>query len=79
MTVIDSVILDVPDPALARAFYTDAFGLDGQVTLRTTDGTHGTESPGIALTSDLGSFTDPDGFSWQPATVPGRPRDAMIA
>ena len=37
MTVIESVTLDVPDPALARVFYTDAFGLDGQVALRTAD------------------------------------------
>jgi len=214
MTVIESITLDVPDSALARAFYTDAFGLDGQVALRTTDGAttgfrgftlslkvaqpatvqaltdaavdagatplkppkkslwgfggvvqapdgtiwqvvssakqdtgpttreiddvvllvgaadvgaskrfyvergltvaksfgrkyvefdtaaspiklalygrralaklagvpaDGTGSPGIAITSDLGPFTDPDGFSWQPARVSGRPRGAMIA
>ena len=36
-------------------------------------------SPGIAIISDVGPFTDPDGFSWEPARVAGRTRDAMIA
>ncbi len=214
MTVIESVTLDVPDPALARAFYTDAFGVGGQVGLRTADaaitGFRGftlslkvaqpatvkgliaaavdagatalkpaekslwgfggvvqapdgtiwqvvssakkdtgpatreiddivlllgaadvsaskrfyverglvvaksfgrkyvefdtasspiklalygrralaklagvpaddTGSPGFAIRSDVGPFTDPDGFSWEPASVSGRPRDAAIA
>ncbi|MGA8352666.1 MAG: hypothetical protein WB698_00675 [Solirubrobacteraceae bacterium] len=34
MTSIESVTLEVPDPAAANAFYTTAFGLDTQVGLR---------------------------------------------
>ncbi|HEX4226028.1 MAG TPA: glyoxalase [Pseudonocardiaceae bacterium] len=34
MTSIDSIVLEVPDPAAAQRFYADAFGLDSQVTLR---------------------------------------------
>jgi catechol 2,3-dioxygenase-like lactoylglutathione lyase family enzyme len=37
MTRIESVILEVPDPALARDFYTAAFGLDTQVLLRASE------------------------------------------
>jgi catechol 2,3-dioxygenase-like lactoylglutathione lyase family enzyme len=33
MTVIDAVILDVPDPTLAGAFYAEAFGLEDRVRL----------------------------------------------
>ncbi|HEY0803988.1 MAG TPA: hypothetical protein VGD84_02940 [Pseudonocardiaceae bacterium] len=34
MTSIESVILEVPDPAAANAFYTAAFGLGTQLGLR---------------------------------------------
>jgi predicted lactoylglutathione lyase len=37
MTCIESVILEVPDPTLADAFYTRAFGLGSQVRLRASD------------------------------------------
>jgi catechol 2,3-dioxygenase-like lactoylglutathione lyase family enzyme len=37
MTSIDTVVLEVPDAAQADAFYTAAFGLDGQIALRTSD------------------------------------------
>jgi hypothetical protein len=34
MTSIEFLTLEVPEPAAAERFYTDAFGLDGQVRLR---------------------------------------------
>lgn len=34
MTSIDSITLEVADPAAAQRFYTDAFGLDSQLRLR---------------------------------------------
>ena len=34
MTAIDSIILEVPDPALAEGFYTAAFGLDSALQFR---------------------------------------------
>ncbi len=37
MTTIESITLEVPDPTLASAFYTAAFGLDKQVRLRASD------------------------------------------
>jgi uncharacterized glyoxalase superfamily protein PhnB len=37
MAPIDSITLEVPDPAAARAFYTDAFGLDDIVGVRASD------------------------------------------
>jgi predicted lactoylglutathione lyase len=37
MTSIESLTLEVPDPAAANAFYTAAFGLDNQVALRASD------------------------------------------
>jgi uncharacterized glyoxalase superfamily protein PhnB len=37
MTSIDAIILDVPDPAAARDFYREAFGLNGQLRLRAAD------------------------------------------
>ncbi|HVK23960.1 MAG TPA: glyoxalase [Actinokineospora sp.] len=37
MTAISSVTLEVADPSLHNDFYATAFGLDGQVRLRTTD------------------------------------------
>ncbi len=37
MTAIESVTLEVTDPTLAEAFYTEAFGLDTQVRLRASD------------------------------------------
>ena len=39
MTAIESVTLEVPDTSAARAFYTDAFGLDGQIGVREGAGT----------------------------------------
>jgi predicted lactoylglutathione lyase len=37
MTSIGSLILEVPDPTAANAFYAAAFGLDNQVALRASD------------------------------------------
>lgn len=37
MTNIDHIILDVPDTTAAKAFYADAFGLDGQIEFRQSD------------------------------------------
>ncbi|CRK57909.1 hypothetical protein [Alloactinosynnema sp. L-07] len=37
MTSIKSITLEVPDPALAEAFYKEAFGLDTQVRLRASE------------------------------------------
>src|SRR6201993_4140568 len=37
MTSIESVTLEVPDPAGAEAFYAAAFGLGGQVRIRASD------------------------------------------
>jgi hypothetical protein len=37
MTSIESVIIDVPDPTVANAFYTAAFGLGAQVGLRASE------------------------------------------
>jgi uncharacterized glyoxalase superfamily protein PhnB len=37
MTSIDSVTLEVADPAAAAAFYSTAFGLDSQLRFRTSD------------------------------------------
>jgi predicted lactoylglutathione lyase len=37
MTSIKSVTLEVPDPAVAKAFYADAFGLSTEVGLRASD------------------------------------------
>jgi predicted lactoylglutathione lyase len=37
MTSIRFVTLEVPDPAAAEAFYSDAFGLDGQLDLRASE------------------------------------------
>ena len=37
MTSIESVTLEVPDPAVANAFYTAAFGLGTQVRMRPSD------------------------------------------
>ncbi len=37
MTSIESVILEVPDPKAATAFYTAAFGLGTQVGVRASD------------------------------------------
>jgi predicted lactoylglutathione lyase len=37
MTTIESIVLEVPDPAAADAFYAAAFGLDGLVSVRTTE------------------------------------------
>lgn len=37
MTTINSVALEVPDPTLATAFYTEALGLDSRVPLRASE------------------------------------------
>jgi hypothetical protein len=37
MTSIESITLEVPDPTAARAFYTAAFGLNGQLGFRAAD------------------------------------------
>lgn len=37
MSSIESIVLEVPDPASAKAFYTAAFGLGRQLALRTSD------------------------------------------
>ena len=37
MTSIRSITLEVPDPGTTTAFYTDAFGLNGQLSLRGSD------------------------------------------
>jgi predicted lactoylglutathione lyase len=37
MTSIDSIILEVPDPAASSAFYSAAFDLDSQLDLRASD------------------------------------------
>jgi catechol 2,3-dioxygenase-like lactoylglutathione lyase family enzyme len=37
MTSIESITLEVPDPTIADAFYTAAFGLGGQVGLRASE------------------------------------------
>jgi catechol 2,3-dioxygenase-like lactoylglutathione lyase family enzyme len=37
MTSIESVILEVADPAAAERFYTDAFGLGTQVLVRASE------------------------------------------
>lgn len=37
MAPINSITLEVSDPAAARSFYADAFGLDGQLNLRPSD------------------------------------------
>lgn len=60
MTSIESVILEVPDPALANAFYTEAFGLDTQIRLRASE----------APTSGFRGFTLSLKVS-QPATANG--------
>jgi catechol 2,3-dioxygenase-like lactoylglutathione lyase family enzyme len=60
MTSIESVTLEVPDPAAANAFYTAAFGLDDQLALRTSD----------APTTGFRGFTLSLVVS-QPATVDG--------
>jgi uncharacterized glyoxalase superfamily protein PhnB len=39
MTSLESVTLEVPDPAAANDFYTDAFGLGGKVGVRTSEAT----------------------------------------
>jgi catechol 2,3-dioxygenase-like lactoylglutathione lyase family enzyme len=39
MTSIESVTLEVPDPTVASAFYTAAFGLDTHVRVRASDAT----------------------------------------
>jgi len=60
MTSIESVTLEVPDPTLANAFYTAAFGVNTQVRLRAAD----------APTTGFRGFTLSLTVS-QPATVKG--------
>jgi hypothetical protein len=60
VTSIESLILEVPDPTAANAFYTAAFGLDNQVGLRASE----------APTTGFRGFTLSLVVS-QPATVDG--------
>lgn len=41
MSSIGGIILEVPDPKAARAFYNHAFGLDGQLNVRPSDASTG--------------------------------------
>ena len=68
MTSIESLTLDVPDPAAASAFYTDAFGVDDEVGLRASD----------APTDGFRGFTLSLVVS-QPATVDGLIGSALDA
>jgi hypothetical protein len=54
MTSIETVTLEVADPSAADRFYTAA-------------APDGTGSHRLTIGSDAGSFTDPDGFSWETA------------
>jgi hypothetical protein len=63
MTAIDSIILEVPDPVLAEAFYTAAFGLDGALEFRApqapTEGFRGfTLSLTVAQPADVNALID---------------------
>jgi hypothetical protein len=69
MTSIESVTLEVTDPAAAADFYGGASGLDTQVRLRASDAKdagvppEGSGSHRLVIGSDAGPFTDPDGFA----------------
>jgi len=63
MTSIDSITLDVADPAAAERFYTNAFGLDAQLRLRAsqepTTGFRGfTLSLTVAQPADVNALID---------------------
>ena len=49
MTAIDSVILEVPDPSAAEAFYSAAFGVDSKVNVRAAAETPTTGFRGFTL------------------------------
>jgi hypothetical protein len=68
MTSIESLTLDVPDPAVASAFYADAFGVGAQVNLRSAE----------APTAGFRGFTLSLVVS-QPATVDQLIGDALVA
>jgi predicted lactoylglutathione lyase len=68
MTSIDSVILEVPDPAAAEAFYAAAFGLRNQLDLRASE----------APSTGFRGFTMSLVVS-QPATVDGLVESALDA
>jgi len=58
------VEFDAPDSTVALALYgRRALAKDAGVPVE------GSGSHRIALASDLGAFTDPDGFAWEPTTV----------
>lgn len=69
MTSIECVILEVADPASAERFYADPvkFALYGRRALAKDAGVpeEGTGSHRLAIASDAGAFTDPDGFTWE--------------
>ncbi|GAA3991051.1 hypothetical protein GCM10022247_07330 [Allokutzneria multivorans] len=63
MASIESITLDVADPEAAKLFYTNAFGLDGQIGLRASDeptsGFRGfTLSLTVAQPADVASLVD---------------------
>jgi hypothetical protein len=80
---IESVSLDVADTAVAGRFYAAARGPDvplrshpprrqGALPARCAGGAgvppEGSGSHRLAIGGDAGSFMDPDGFEWRPAT-----------
>ena len=85
MTAIESIILEVPDPTAAHTFY-EAFGVRASQTpasgfrgftlslvVSQPDGTIwkvATSSHRIAIGTDGGPFTDPDGFAWEAVSKP---------
>jgi len=75
MTSIGSVIVEVPDPAVASAFYTAAFGLGDQVGVHASDGpTAGSRGFTLSLVVSQPATVDelivaaPDGTIWKVAT-----------
>ena len=81
MTALDCVLLEVPDPAAAEAFYATAFDLGDRVRVRASEaastGFRGftvslvvsqpsTVDSLVAIAiGDSGPFTDLDGFVWE--------------
>ena len=77
MVSIQSVVLEVPDPAAAEAFYATAFGLGDKVGTRasepSTTGFHGftlslVVSQPSTVNSPIGSALG-GGFAWEAASV----------
>ena len=76
MTSIESVTIDVTDPAAARSFEFALpsspvkLGLYGRRALAKDAGAapDGSGSHRLAIGGDAGSFTDPDGFEWEAVT-----------